>query len=61
MSKFDDSRWLTGLTFFGVLTVALSVGAAQEPGKEFAEAPSLGSALAPPLAPLQAIPAAPTN
>ncbi len=51
---------LTGLTFFGILTVALSVGAAQEPGKEFADAPSLGSAGYSPLAsaPLQSIPAA---
>ena len=61
MSKFDDSRWLTGLTFFGILTVAHSLGAAQEPGKEFAHAPSLGSALALPSAPLQSIPAAPAQ
>ncbi len=56
MSKFDDSRWLPGLTFFGILAIVLSAGA-QEPGKQFAQAPAMGSALKPPGEALQATPA----
>ena len=61
MSKFDDSRWLTGLTFFGILTIVLSAGAAQEPGKQFAQAPAVGSVLKPPGEALQATPATPAQ
>lgn len=61
MSKFDDSYWLSGLTFFGILTIVLSTGAAQEPARQFDQAPSVGSALKPAAEAPQAVPATPTQ